>query len=264
MDQYLTTNADPAIQDVAPACQPVDVKVGVLIPALNEEKSIAHVLRDIPTGICPSPVVVDNGSTDRTAEIARSCGAQVVSERRRGYGSACLAGIKALPPDIGIIVFLDADYSDFPGEMSKLIRPIIEEEADLVIGTRMLDRQTRASLNPQQRWGNWLATRLLHWFWAAKYTDLGPFRAIRRVSLESLQMTDRDFGWTVEMQIKAAVSGLKIMEVPVQYRVRIGRSKISGTLKGTLLAGSKILYTIFRHAWITRGARVETGVAEAS
>jgi glycosyltransferase involved in cell wall biosynthesis len=231
--------------------QPVQPCIAVLIPAFNEEKSIGYVLRDIPKDIVGQIVVIDNNSTDRTSEIAKMAGAQVVIERQRGYGSACLAGITALSPLAEIVVFLDADYSDFPEELQSVVQPILDSRADLVIGTRMHSRKTRAVLSPQQRWGNWLATRLMSLCWGTQYTDLGPFRAIRRSSLEMLSMSDRDFGWTVEMQIKAAFMGLRSVEVPVRYRLRIGRSKISGTLKGVILASSKILYTIFRYAWLT-------------
>jgi len=250
------TNAAQADAIAEPAAQQPNraaLRVVALIPALNEEKSICYVLNDIPREFCHAVVVIDNGSTDRTPEIAASFGAQVITERQRGYGAACLAGIRALPSETAIVVFLDADYSDFPKEMNKLVQPILEDRADLVIGTRMHDRRTRDALTPQQRWGNGLATRLMRLFWGVEYTDLGPFRAIRRTSLEALGMTDQNFGWTVEMQIKAALAGLKVMELPVQYRARIlGRSKISGTVRGTALAASKILYTIFRYAWLTR------------
>jgi glycosyltransferase involved in cell wall biosynthesis len=229
--------------------------VAVIIPAYNEEKSIAHVLGDIPRQWVRTIVVVDNGSSDRTAEYARLHGATVVPEPQRGYGAACLAGIASLTSNIEIIVFLDADYSDFPEELEKVVAPIVQGQADMVIGTRMHDRATRACLTPQQRYGNKLATFLIKCFWGFRYSDLGPFRAINRKSLDLLQMEDRNFGWTVEMQIKAVQKGLKIAEVPVQYRVRIGRSKISGTLKGTILAGTKILYTVFRYALASRNDR---------
>ena len=236
------------------AMPPPTTGIVVLIPALNEEQSIELVLKSVSKELVCKTVVIDNGSTDRTSEIAARSGAQVVLEPQRGYGSACLAGMKALPADTEIIVFLDADYSDFPEEVEALVRPILEHRADLVIGTRM-HNQARAALTPQQRWGNWLAVHLMRHFWSCNYTDLGPFRAIRRSSLEMLSMSDRDFGWTVEMQIKALLSGLRVLEVPVQYRVRIGKSKVSGTIKGVILAGSKILYTIFRYAWLTRHQR---------
>jgi hypothetical protein len=159
-----------------------------------------------------------------------------------------LAGIEALPEETAVVVFLDADYSDYPEDIEALLKPLLDESADMVIGTRTLERDSRAALAPQQRWGNWLATTLMRWRYGFRYTDLGPFRAIRRESLTKLGMTDRNFGWTVEMQIKAVRHGLRIAELPVRYRIRIGRSKISGTVKGTILAGTKILYTIFKHS----------------
>ncbi len=231
-----------------PDFRPHRPPVAVIIPAFNEEKSIAQVLRDIPREWADEVIVVDNGSTDATARAAHSHGAVVVAQPERGYGAACLAGIAALPGNAGIVVFLDADYSDFPEEIEKILAPILAGNADLVISTRTQTRVTRSALTPQQRWGNWLATTLIRWRFGFRYTDLGPFRAIRRDALEQIGMTDRNFGWTVEMQIKAIQHGLKIVEVPVSYRVRIGRSKISGTVKGTVLAGAKILYTIVKYA----------------
>lgn len=226
--------------------------MSVIIPALNEEKSIGAVLAAIPPawpgGLVDEVIVVNNGSADRTETIARQYGARVVSQPERGYGAACLAGIAALKPETGIVVFLDADFSDYPEEIGLLIRPIVEWGADLALGTRMLDGASRAALTPQQRWGNWLATTLIRWRFGFRYTDLGPFRAIRREALDKLGMRDRNYGWTVEMQIKALQAGLRIVEVPMRYRARIGRSKISGTLKGTLLAGAKILYTISKYS----------------
>ncbi|MCI0404354.1 MAG: glycosyltransferase family 2 protein [Acidobacteria bacterium] len=226
-------------------------QVAVIIPAYNEEKSIAQVLRDIPAAWADQVLVVDNGSTDRTAEIARSSGASVVRETERGYGAACLAGIGALPRDTEIVVFLDADYSDFPEDMELLLAPILEGRADMTLSTRTRDRATRAALAPQQLWGNRLACWLMRRRFGFQSTDLGPFRAIRREALERLHMSDRNYGWTVEMQIKAGLAGLQVVEVPLRYRVRIGRSKISGTVKGTLLAGGKILYTIARYALLS-------------
>lgn len=223
--------------------------IAVIIPALDEEKSIGHVLQAIPRRIAKLVIVVDNGSSDRTARVARANGAQVFRERHKGYGAACLAGIAALPRDVEIVVFLDADYSDHPEEMDKLVEPILRNDADFVVGSRMVYAAARVSLAPQQRWGNWLATTLIRFLFGQRYTDLGPFRAISRTALESLQMSDRGYGWTVEMQIKAIRAGLRILEVPVQYRQRrLGKSKISGTLAGTMSAGSKILCTVFRFA----------------
>lgn len=221
-------------------------KVAVLIPALNEETSLPLVLADIPADVVDDVIVTDNGSRDNTAAVAQTGGAHVVQEPCRGYGSACLAGITALPKDTSVVVFLDADYSDYPEEMKLLIDPILEDRADLVIGSRMLDGRGRDVLFPQAYWGNKLAVFLIRWFWGFQYTDLGPFRAIRRASLDTLGMRDRNFGWTVEMQIRAIERGLRIEERSVRYRRRVGASKISGTLSGTIKAGWKILYTIFR------------------
>ncbi len=221
--------------------------VSLIIPALNEESSIKHVINAIPRGSVSEIIVVDNGSTDRTADIAWDCGARVISQRERGYGAACLSGIAEISPGCGIVAFVDADFSDFPEDLEKLLQPLYEDKADMVIGTRTMTSESRAALTPQQRYGNWLATTLVKAFFGHKYTDLGPFRAIRRDALEQLGMIDRNYGWTIEMQIKAARQKLRIAEVPVRYRIRIGRSKISGTVKGTILAGSKIIYTIFKY-----------------
>ncbi len=196
-------------------------------------------------------IVVDNGSTDNTAVIAEQNGAQVVNEPRKGYGSACLAGIAALaetPPDI--VVFLDGDYSDYPTDMPQLLQPILEGRAVLVIGARKA-YNAREALLPQARFGNWLACLLIRRFFGVRYTDLGPFRAIRYPQLLALNMQDKTFGWTVEMQLKAAKQGIPACEVPVRYRKRIGTSKITGTLTGTLKAGYKILTTLFYHRFLT-------------
>jgi len=220
--------------------------VAVIIPALNEEPSIGKVVAAIP-GWVDDVIVVDNGSTDRTADIARSRGARVVSEARRGYGLACLAGLAALRgPDI--VVFLDGDFSDYPEEMPLLVDPIARDEADMVIGSRTMGTREPGALTPQARFGNWLSCMLIRWFWSVSYTDLGPFRAIRYSTLERLAMRDRDYGWTVEMQIKAARAGVRIREAAVSYRRRIGKSKVSGTVRGVVGAGTKILSTIFRAA----------------
>lgn len=238
-----------------PSNQSAIPHVGIIIPALNEESAIGLVLKDIPCGIARQVIVVDNGSTDRTSEIAAQSGARVVREPQRGYGSACLAGIRALSSDIEIVVFMDGDHSDYPEQLPNLLNPILEGHADFVLGTRSTDQHSAAVLTPLQRWGNRLATSLMRRFWRCNYTDLGPFRAIRWDSLESLSMSDPDFGWTVEMQIKAAIMGLRILELPVSYRSRIGTSKVSGTIKGSMLAGSKILFTIFSHAFFDRTRR---------
>ena len=221
-------------------------RVTVVIPAINEEKSIAKVIGEIPPWV-DSVVVGDNGSSDRTAAVAQAAGAVVVCEPRRGYGSACLRALAAMPADTDIVVFLDGDYSDYPEEMAQLVDPIAQNEADLVIGSRVA-KAARGALTPQAIFGNWLATRLIRLFWGVTYSDLGPFRAISKAGLDRLQMVDPDYGWTVEMQIKAAQRGLRDKEVPVRYRKRIGTSKVSGTIRGVWGAGTKILSVIFRSA----------------
>lgn len=222
-------------------------RIAVLIPAYDEEESIKKVVAAIPEWV-DDMIVVDNGSTDQTADMARAGGARVVSEPRRGYGFACLAGIHALT-DPDIVVFLDGDYSDYPDEMNRLVDPIIKDQADMVIGSRVLGRAEKGALKPQARFGNRLACLFIRLFWGVRYTDLGPFRAITYQALKFLDMRDTNYGWTVEMQIKAARGGLRSMEVPVSYRKRIGRSKVSGTIKGVIFAGSKILYKIFVSAF---------------
>jgi len=219
-------------------------KVAVVIPAQNEAQSIARVLKDIPPWV-DDIVVVDNASTDSTTQIAIANGARVVRERVSGYGRACLTGMAFLR-DPDIIVFLDADYSDYPQQMEHLVKPIAEGVADLVIGSRTTGKVQRGALTPQQRCGNAVACRLMRYFWKTSYTDLGPFRAVSRDGLCSLQMDDRDFGWTIQMQIRAVRRGLRTMEVPVDYRRRVGVSKISGTVRGVIGAGIKIISTIFR------------------
>ncbi len=221
----------------------------MVIPAYNEVASIARVVEAIPQGMVRDVVVVDNGSTDGTAEVARQAGATVLSAPRKGYGHACLTGIdylknKPTPPDI--LVFLDGDFSDYPEELPEVVAPIQEQDIDLVIGSRVLGERERGSLTPQQVFGNWLATRLIRMIYGVRFTDLGPFRAIRFPRLIELNMQDQTYGWTVEMQVKAAKQRLTTTEVAVNYRKRIGVSKVSGTLKGTLLAGYKILWTIFK------------------
>ena len=220
--------------------------IAVIIPVLNEEASIGRVLSAIPQW-ADDVIVVDNGSTDGTADAARAAGARVILEPRRGYGSACLAGIAALT-EPGVVVFLDGDFSDHPEEMHLLVDPIANGEGDLVVGSRTKGTREKGALTPQARFGNWLACALIRLFWRTTYTDLGPFRAIRTSSLRALHMADRDYGWTVEMQIKAARQGMRIQEAAVQYRRRIGRSKISGTVRGVVLAGTKILFTVFKLA----------------
>ena len=221
-------------------------RISVIIPVFNEQDAIGAVLNDIPSDLVDEILVVDNGSTDKTARVARELGAKVIREDRRGYGQTCLAGICALNhPDI--VVFLDGDYSDHPNEMPALVRLILEEGADLVIGSRKLGLSEPGALLPQARFGNWLATRLIRLMFNVRFTDLGPFRAVTYHALKQMDMNDRTFGWTVEMQVKAALLGLNSREVPVSYRRRIGVSKITGTINGTIRAGWKILYTIFKY-----------------
>lgn len=220
--------------------------IGVVIPALDEEAAIGRVVADIPDWV-DDIVVADNGSSDRTAEVARAAGARVVAAPERGYGAACQAAIAAIAnPDI--LVFVDGDYSDRPSEMGALVDPIARGEADLALGSRIESASLSGALQPHQRFGNWLACRIIRRFWGVSYEDLGPFRAIRRDSLQQLAMTDRGYGWTVEMQIKAIMAGLAHVEVPVTYRPRIGVSKISGTLRGSVQAGITILGVVFRLA----------------
>jgi glycosyltransferase involved in cell wall biosynthesis len=222
-----------------------NARIAVVIPALNEEEAIGEVLAAIPDWV-DDTVVADNGSFDGTETVARSKGARTVREPRRGYGSACLSGIASLK-DPDIVVFLDGDFSDYPEEMHRLVDPIIQGRADMVVGSRVLGRREPGALTPQARFGNRLSCLLMRLFWGVTYTDLGPFRALTRQALDALAMADPDYGWTVEMQVKAATKGLRAMEVPVSYRRRIGKSKVSGTVKGVILAGTKILYTIFRY-----------------
>jgi glycosyltransferase involved in cell wall biosynthesis len=225
-------------------------KICVIIPAFNEENAIGNVLDEIPRQLIEKIVVVNNNSTDKTAEVALKHGATVLDEKRPGYGRACLMGIdyfknQSIQPEI--IVFLDGDYSDFPEEIGKLIQPILDKKADMVIGSRALGNRELGSMTIPQIFGNWLATRLISLFYNVKFTDLGPFRVITWEALMALNMQDKTYGWTVEMQVKAAKMGLKSVEIPVNYRNRIGVSKVSGTVKGTILAGYKILTTIFKY-----------------
>lgn len=224
----------------------------VIIPALNEERSIGKVIDDIPRGLVREVVVIDNGSGDGTAGAAARAGATVLREERRGYGYACMKGIEyALSKPAGerpdIVVFLDGDYSDYPEDMPLLVKPIIDEGFDMIIGSRTKGERERGALLPQAIFGNALATTLIRRLYGVEFTDLGPFRAVRFDKLLALGMTDMTYGWTAEMQIKAAKKGLRCGEVPVRYRKRIGVSKVTGTLGGTLKAGYKILWTIFKH-----------------
>lgn len=221
-------------------------RISIIIPAYNEESSIGLVLDALPQDKLHEIIVVDNGSTDATARVAQEHGARVVKEPRKGYGSACLKGIDELDtPDI--VVFIDGDFSDFPEEIVLLIGPIETGEKDFVLGSRMILPKSQLALLPQARYGNRLAVFLIKLFFKHEFTDLGPFRAIRYSSLMSIGMKDMDFGWTVEMQIKAVRNGLRIQEIPVNYRKRIGISKITGTVLGTFRAGTKIIYTIFKY-----------------
>ncbi|MFT7464230.1 MAG: glycosyltransferase involved in cell wall biosynthesis [Pseudohongiellaceae bacterium] len=222
--------------------------VFVVIPALDEERSVGLVLNDLPWELLGRVVVADNGSTDNTAAVAREAGATVVKASRRGYGSACLAGLAelgALAPN-DVVVFLDADYSDHPHELPLLLAPILAGRAALVVGSRALGQAEPGSMLPQQRFGNALATFLIRLAFGHVYTDLGPFRAITGAALQQISMADPNWGWTVEMQVRVLQEGLAVTEVPVSYRRRVGRSKIAGTLRGTISAGVKILWTIAR------------------
>ena len=220
----------------------------MIIPAFNEEESIAKVIADIPK-LVSEVVVCNNNSTDQTKMRAEQAGATVVDQPISGYGNACLKGIEYLKnqdrqPDI--IVFLDGDYSDYPEQLPEVVAPIMQDQADLVIGSRLLGNRASGSMTFPQVFGNWLATTLMRWFYGVHFTDLGPFRAIRWESLIALDVQDKTYGWTVEMQVKAAKQKLRFTEIPVNYKKRIGVSKVSGTIKGTVLAGYKILWTIFR------------------
>ncbi len=224
--------------------------IDVIIPAFNEEQAIGAVLDEIPQDLVRHIIVADNNSTDNTSREAEEHGATVVFEPNAGYGNACLKGMEYIAqqkvkPDI--VVFLDGDHSDFPGQMPALVRPLLKDQADLVIGSRALGRSESGSMTPPQLFGNRLATRMLKLFYGESFTDLGPFRAIRYSSLLQLKMQDRNYGWTVEMQIKAAKQNLRCTEVPVDYRVRIGSSKVSGTIKGVIGAGYKIIHTLFKY-----------------
>ncbi len=240
---------DKKFQDIKPSGG-----IKVIIPAYNEEESIAKVIAEIPE-IVQEIIVVSNNSTDATEENAKNAGATVLQENRKGYGYACLKGMdyisnslhKKTKPDI--IVFLDGDYSDFPAELTKIIAPIIEENKDLVIGSRVKRWREKGSMTFPQIFGNWLATSLMKLFFNARFTDLGPFRAIKYDKLLELEMQDKTYGWTVEMQLKALKKGFSYTEVPVHYKNRIGTSKVSGTVKGAIFAGVKILGWIFKYSF---------------
>ena len=233
---------------------PHATRVGVVIPVRNEAAALPKVLTAIPAWVS-TVVVADHASTDGSAEVARAHGAVVVHEPRPGYGQACLTAIAALPP-VDVVVFLDGDASDDPSEMAGLVAPIARGEADLVLGSRTLGERERGALTPQQIVGNWLACTLIRLIWGVRFTDLGPFRAIRADALARLAMSDTNYGWTVEMQVRAARQGLRCLERPAAYRRRIGVSKVSGTLKGVVLAGTKILWVIAREAMSPSVSRI--------
>ncbi len=223
--------------------------IKVVIPAFNEEDSIPHVLREIPAEV-DEVIVVNNNSDDSTAEAARKAGATVLDESQKGYGHACLRGLDYISKQIPkpeIVVFLDGDYSDYPEDLLSLIKPIIEGDYDFVVGARVKELRESGSMTPQQIFGNWLATNLMRLFFNSRFTDLGPFRAIKYEKLVELKMEDNTYGWTVEMQLKALKHKLEYLEVPVRYKKRIGVSKVSGTVKGSILAGIKILGWIFKY-----------------
>ncbi|MBU6340342.1 MAG: glycosyltransferase family 2 protein [Bacteroidetes bacterium] len=226
--------------------------IDVIIPVYNESEALPRVLAQLPKNLLRNIIVCNNGSTDNSAELARACGALVVDEPAKGYGNACLAGMAYLEkqgileqPDV--VVFLDGDYSDYPEELPNVVAPILNDGQDLVIGSRLKGGLEPGAMTVPQRFGNWLAPLLIRLFFNYRFSDLGPFRAIRWQALQAMQMKDRNYGWTVEMQVKAAILGLKCTEVPVRYRKRGGgKSKVSGTIKGSVLAGWKIIGTIFR------------------
>ena len=222
-------------------------KITVIIPAYNEALSIAKVLQDIPEMVS-EVIVVDNGSTDNTALVAEKAGATVYQEPRKGYGYACLKGLEKCnenPPDI--VVFLDGDYSDYPEQLSEIVAPILDQKVDFVVGARVDCLRDKGSMTYPQIFGNALATTLMKWFFGARFTDLGPFRAIRYNKLLTLDMSDKTYGWTVEMQLKVLKQKISYQEIPVKYRNRIGVSKVSGTIKGAIFAGVKILFWIFKY-----------------
>ena len=219
----------------------------LIIPALNEEAVIGATLQAIPPGLFHTVIVADNGSTDRTAEIAHAHGAMVVREPERGYGAACLRALAELPLPVDTVVFMQADLSEDPAEARSLLAPISDGRADMVLGSRTMGTAEKGALLPHQVFGNWLSTSLIRLFYGHRYTDLGPFRAIRRDALEKLQMRERNYGWTIEMQVRALEHGLRVMEVPVTYRVRAaGENKVSGNLRASMAAGTKIISTVFR------------------
>jgi len=219
----------------------------LIIPALNEAESIGLVLNRLPKGVFSQIIVVDNGSEDGTSEVAEAAGAEVVREPRRGYGQACQAGLAHLTPNVHAVAFMDADLSDDPADLEQLVRLFADGEWDMVIGSRVLGMPEAGSLTPLQRFGNWLTTLLIRKIWHVSFTDLGPMRILSRQALLRLDLQDRDFGWNVEMQAKAARLKLRVTEMPVScFRRRLGKSKISGSVRGSLRAGTKILLTVYR------------------
>lgn len=224
------------------------MRITVVIPALNEEDAIGVVVREVPRDLVSEIVVVDNSSTDRTAEVARGAGARVIREPMRGYGAACLAGAQSAH-DADILVFLDGDRSDDPSEMSAVLQPVLDGEADLVIGSRTPDLTEQGAVTSHQRLGNRLVTWVLRLLYGLSLSDIGPFRAIRAETLRDLGMEHKTYGWPVEMIVKAAKKGYRVVNIPVSCRKRIGHSKIAGTMKGSLLAGYHLLSTTVRYAW---------------
>jgi glycosyltransferase involved in cell wall biosynthesis len=225
--------------------------IKVIIPAYNEEKAIGNVIKEIPNSVSEI-IVISNNSTDNTIQVAKEAGATVLSENRKGYGYACLKGMEyiasqEIKPDI--VVFLDGDYSDYPEELTKIIEPIQNDNIDFVIGARVARLREKHSMTPQQVFGNWLATTLMKGFFSARFTDLGPFRAIKYDKLLALQMEDKTYGWTVEMQLKVLKQKMSYEEIPVRYKNRIGVSKVSGTIKGTIMAGIKIIGWILKYTF---------------
>ena len=225
--------------------------IKIIIPAFNEENSIANVINDVPK-IVDEIIVIDNNSTDETAKNAKNAGATVLKEVKKGYGFACLKGLNYIANQTikpTIVVFLDGDYSDYPTQLTSIVQPIIEENIDFVLGARVKELREPGAMTPQQIFGNWLATNLMKVFFGAKFTDLGPFRAIKYEKLVALKMTDTTYGWTVEMQLKVLKQKMSYLEIPVKYRTRIGISKVSGTVKGSIFAGVKILSWIFKYSF---------------
>tara|TARA_R110001632_G_scaffold104936_2_gene214106 strand:+ start:432 stop:1127 length:696 start_codon:yes stop_codon:yes gene_type:complete len=225
--------------------------IKVIIPAFNEQDSIGHVIGDIPSSV-DEVIVISNGSTDNTEAVAAKAGATVLKESRKGYGYACLKGLQHIAdsdPKPDIVVFLDGDYSDYPEQLTEIVKPILDKDLDMVIGARDKRFRESGSMTKPQIFGNWLATSLMSLFFGAKFTDLGPFRAMKYNSLLALEMEDKTYGWTVEMQLKVLKKNMTYTEIPVKYRNRIGVSKVSGTVKGAIFAGIKILGWIFKYSF---------------